>query len=131
MADLTIKSIISNLNKLLKINTTKTQKIPTPLILASSNRSGLSAIVSTQNVLKAKQQLGLPTGTLPNGNDNYDDIMIKIILEEIYRALREDTVISVAIEPGGQLTAAGTAGPIPCEVEGAITAIQSGNAIIQ
>lgn len=127
----TIKNIITELSNLLNINTSKPQSIPPILRLKASKRSGLSATVSTQNVLKKKQELGLPTGTLPNGNPNIDDIMLKMIFEEIYRALREDAVNEVAINIGGQLTAAGSAGPVPCSVAGKITSIQTGCGTIQ
>lgn len=128
--DNSIKNIINELASLLNINTSKPQSIAPILRLKASKRNGLSATVSTQNILKKKQELGLPTGTLPNGNPNIDDIMIKMIFEEVYRALREDAVNEVAINIGGQLSAAGSAGPVPCTVTGKIISIQTGSGTI-
>lgn len=129
--NLTIQNITDQINDILSLNTSTPQEIPTPLVLLSQKRAGLSVKKIFAEVLKAKQELGLVVGTLPNGNPNLDDIMLYLTIEKIIDALKYDSNIKVTIEPGGQLKAAGTAGVIPCAVTGIITDFQTGGAIIQ
>lgn len=126
-----ISIVISQLKNLLSFNNIKSTTIPPPLILASSNRSGLSSTKSTQNVLKKKQEIGLPVGTLPDGKPNLDDAMISFIIQEVFRALQEDAKIQIAIEQFGSVTSSGVAGPgIPVSTQGIVTTIQTGGGII-
>ena len=128
---MTITDVISNLKTILSFNNIKSSSVPPPLVLAAADRSGLSATKSTQNILKKKQELGLPVGTLDDGTTNLDDIMIGYIIQEIFRALQEDAKIQIAVEQFGSVTSSGVAGPgIPVTTEGVVTTIQTGGGII-
>lgn len=127
-----LELIKKKLSKLLDMaSNSPAPTIPTPLILASSRRSGLSAIKSTYNVLARKKELNLPVGDYEDGSPNENDLIINIIFEEMYRALHEDAVLPVAINIGTQVQASGAnvGGPVACL--GTTISIGSGNAIIQ
>lgn len=127
-----IEDILSDLNGLLNFKTIKTPVIATPLILASKNRKGLSSIEITQRILKVKQQLGLPVGTLPDGSPNLDDVMIGVIVKEIVDAFLNDARISVAVEPkSGLIQVQGSAGPVPVVGTGFVTTTQTAWGVIQ
>ena len=78
-------------------------------ILACSlmQRPGLSTLVSVANIVKELAKLGIPTGKGPDGSDNLIVASIIKVMDENYRALREDGVIESAILPG-TLTFVGT-----------------------
>jgi hypothetical protein len=133
MKQILSKTITDALSKILSLkDTTKTPKIPSPIILNSQNRSGLSALKIANKVLQKKRELGLPTGNYEDGTANYNDIIIKEIIEQILIAIQEDAKITVAIPLGIPVTASGIGGDgVPVVVQGATTNIQSGGAIIQ
>lgn len=78
-------------------------------ILACSlmQRPGLSTLVSAANIAKDLAKLGIPTGKGPDGSDNLIIASVISVMEETYRALREDGVVESAILPG-TLTFVGT-----------------------
>ena len=71
------KSIIDEILALLKIagNLTANQ-LPFPLAFGASLRSGTSAIRSFTNTIENLQQLGIPTGPMPDGSPNMGMIAI-------------------------------------------------------
>jgi len=96
-----IDSIISGFDRILSLSSVGSPPpIPTPMILVGvPKRGGLSAIKIATRIISRKSEAGLPVGPLPNGNTNPDEIMERIRIEEIIRALQEDAIISVAIPP--------------------------------
>lgn len=127
-----IEDILSDLNGLVNFKNIKTPIIAPPLILSSKNRKGLSSIEITQRILKIKQQLNLPVGTLPDGSPNLDDIMIGVIVKEIIDAFQTDARVAVAVEArSGLVQVQGTAGVIPVVAAGTVSTTQTGWGIIQ
>lgn len=65
------KSIIDEILTLLKLagNLTANQ-LPFPLVFGAALRSGTSAIRSFTNTIENLQQLGIPTGAMPDGSPN-------------------------------------------------------------
>jgi hypothetical protein len=127
------KSITDAVSKILSIkDTTKAPKIAKPIIVNSQFRTGLSALKIANNVLQKKRELGLPTGNYEDGTANFNDIIIKEIIDQILIAIQEDAKITISIPPGSPVTASGIGGDgVPVVVQGATTAFQSGGAIIQ
>lgn len=78
-------------------------------ILACSlmQRPGLSTLVSAANITKELAKLGIPTGKNTDGTDNLIVASVIKIVDEIFRAIREDGVVESAILPG-TLTFVGT-----------------------
>lgn len=111
-----IDGIIGGFTKIMNLNSIGgPPSVPTPLILVGvPTRSGLSPTKIASNIISRKSEAGLPIGALPSGNINPDEIMERIRVEEIIKAIQQDMIISVAVPPGITLTAAGvsTAGPV-------------------
>jgi len=106
--------------------------IPTPLILVGIPlRTGLSPTKIASNIISRKSEAGLPVGALPSGAVNPDEIMERIRIEEIVKALQQDAKISVAIPPGITLTAAGVSPAGPVSVFGSTITFTKGYGIIQ
>jgi len=111
-----ISSIISGFQKVLKIQTAGAPTVlPAPVVFVGVRRkSGLSPTKIASRIISRKSEAGLPIGALPSGEISPDEIMERIRIEEIIRALQEDAIITVGIPPGTTLTAAGAspAGPV-------------------
>lgn len=128
-----INSIIGGFDKILKLSSVGAPPpVPTPLILVGvPKRSGLSAIKIASRIISRKSEAGLPVGVLPSGDVNADEIMERMRIEEIVRALQEDAVITIAMPPGTTVTAAGISPTGPVTVFGSTIMISKGYGIIQ
>lgn len=126
-------SILSGIKKILKLqNSSSSATLPTPLILiGGASRSGLSPTKIASRIIQRKSEAGLPIGALPSGSVSPDELMERIRIEEIIRALQEDAKITVAIPPGTTLTAAGASPSGPVNVVGSTITITTGYAVIQ
>lgn len=63
-------------------------------------RPGLSVIQSTANIVKDLNKLGIPTGAMPDGSANLTVGMVFANTKEIYRGMKKDASVQVAIQPG-------------------------------
>jgi hypothetical protein len=126
-------SIISAFNKIFKLqNAGGNTTVPTPLILiGAQTRPGLSATKIASSIIQRKSEAGLPIGTLPSGGVSPDEIMERIRVEEIIKAIQQDAKITVAIPPGTTLSAAGASPSGPVTVFGSTITLTTGYAIIQ
>jgi len=133
MAEFDIKSIIKGFDKIIKLTSVGSPpKVPPPLIyIGVPRRTGLSATKIASNIISRKSEAGLPVGTLPSGAVSPDEIMERIRIEEIIKALHEDAVITVTLAPGITLTAAGANGGGPVSVIGSTIVFAMGYGIIQ
>lgn len=126
-----ISAMLSNLKKLLSFKSVSSQSIPSPLILAASNRSGLSETRVYNKVIESMKKMDIPVGDMPDGSPNLYTTLTYIIIQEILNDIRENAKIQVAIEPFGNVTTTGTdAVGIPVVTNGVVTNIQTGSAII-
>lgn len=128
-----IDAIIGGFTKILNLSSIGgPPPVPTPLILVGVPlRSGLSPTKIASNIIARKSEAGLPVGALPSGNISPDEIMERIRIEEIVKALQEDAIISVAIPPGITLTAAGISPTGPVSVFGSTITFSKGYGVIQ
>lgn len=128
-----IDSIIGGFNKILSIPTTNVPtQIPTILIFSGVPlRSGLSAIKIASRIINRKSEAGLNVGVLPSGTVSPDEIMERIRIEEIIKALQQESIISVAIPPGITINASGISPTGPVTVVGASVTYVKGFGIIQ
>ena len=128
-----IDSILGAFNKLLKIQTVGAPTtIPTPLILIGApRRSGLSPTAIASRIISRKSEAGIPVGALPSGGVAPDEIMERIRVEEIIKAIQQESLISVAIPPGTVINAAGASAAGPVVVVGATVTITKGFGVIQ
>lgn len=128
-----IESIIGGFDKILKLSSIGgPPPVPAPLIMVGvPRRSGLSPTKIASNIIARKSEAGLPVGALPSGAVASDEIMERIRIEEIVKALQQDAVISVAIPPGITITAAGISPAGPVTVAGSTILITKAYGIIQ
>lgn len=126
-------SILGALNKILKLqNAGGNTTVPSPLILVGAQtRPGLSATKIASKIIQRKSEAGLPIGALPSGGVSPDEIMERIRIEEIIKAIQEDAKLTIAIPPGTTLTAAGASPSGPVTVFGSTITITTGYGVIQ
>lgn len=97
-----IKSILEPINNLLDGITKPTSIIPPFLIsIAGLCRPGLSTIKSTGNIIAKMNEIGIETGPAPDGSQNRGVALVNAIVEEIFRAIRQDTNVQLGIPVGG------------------------------
>lgn len=126
-----IEDLLNGLNKVLNVKTS-TPMIPAPLIIiGSQNKSGLSAIKIASRIIARKSEAGLPTGNLPSGSISPDEIMWRIVIEEIIRGFQQDGIIDVAIPPGTTVASAGTSPAGPVTTVGSTINITRGYGVIR
>ena len=128
-----LDSILGAFNKILKIQTIGAPtNIPSPLILIGApRRSGLSPTAIASRIITRKSEAGLPVGALPSGGVAPDEIMERIRVEEIIKALQNESLITVVIPPGTSLTAAGASVAGPVTVVGSTITLTKGFGVIQ
>lgn len=128
-----IDSIIGGFNKILNLGSVGgPPPVPTPLILVGvPRRTGLSPTKIASRIIARKSEAGLPVGALPSGANAPDEVMERIRIEEIVKALQQEAVISVAIPPGITLSAAGISPAGPVSVFGSTITFSKGFGVIQ
>lgn len=128
-----ISVIINGFDKVLKLSSIGgPPPIPTPLILVGvPRRTGLSPTKIASRIIARKSEAGLPVGVLPSGQVSPDEIMERIRIEEIIKALQQDAIVSVAIPPGITLSAAGISPTGPVSVFGSTITFSKGYGVIQ
>lgn len=126
-----INSLINGFEKVLSVNT-PTPVIPTPLIIiGSQNKPGLSPTKIASKIISRKSEAGLPVGNLPSGSVSPDEIMERIRVEEIIKALQEEAIISVGIPPGTTVASSGTSPSGPVTTIGSTITLTKGYGVIQ
>jgi len=128
-----IDAIIGGFTKVLNLSSIGgPPPVPTPLILIGVPlRAGLSPTKIASRIIARKSEAGLPVGALPSGNINPDEIMERIRIEEIVKAIQQDMIISVAVPPGITLTAAGISAAGPVSVFGSTITFTKGYGVAQ
>ena len=128
-----IESIIGGFDKILQLSSVGgPPSVPTVLILVGvPRRSGLSPTKIASRIIARKSEAGLPVGALPSGNIAPDEIMERIRIEEIVRAIQQDAVISVAVPLGIPVQASGIGPSGPVTVVGTSIRPVKGYGIVQ
>lgn len=123
------KSILNALKNLFKIPSIPSTSIIESNLLAfgGGNKPGLSPEKMAARVIRRKSEAGLPIGTLEGGGDAPDEIMEKIRMEEIVKAITEDMRMDVCTRPGAQLQATGGNAGGPVQVLGTIISTSCGH----
>lgn len=118
MADINyndIGSLIDGFNKILKLQSTNVPQVPSPIILIGGPRKpGLSPSKIANAIIQRKSEAGLPVGNLPSGVVNPEEIMWRIAVEEIIKALQTEALIPVVIPSGTavQVVGSNSGGPM-------------------
>ncbi len=125
------QDVINQLNQL-TIPKTPKQKIPSPLVLQSANREGLSETKTFEQYVEFKKKLGLYTdANLPDGTPNFDNLCAQQLIKLIFDAIRYDTKIQVNIDgSSAKGTISGVAGVIPVTGTFQILNLPNGGCVI-
>ena len=128
-----IDDIIGGFTKILSLSSTGTPPpVPTILILSGvPRRSGLSPTKIAARIIARKSEAGLPVGVLPSGLKSPDEIMETIRMEELIKALQEESRITIAIPPGITINGTGANAGGPVVIVGATTVSFKGYGVIQ
>lgn len=127
-----MKSIFTKIASLLKLPSVPNPPTPAPLILTGvAMRGGLRPDMIAERIILRKEEAGLPTGALDNGDPNPDEVMIRIIVEEVVKALQQDAVIEIATAPGTISNGAGGNAGGPVVVTSSQTSIGRGYGLIK
>ena len=110
------RSVLNAIKNLFKVPNIPTTNLIDSNILAytGSLKPGMSPDKIAARIIQRKSEAGLPVGPLPGGQVSPDEVMEKIRMEEIVKALTEDARIDVCTKAGTQLQATGgnAGGPI-------------------
>ena len=118
-ANMNTKQICTSISNVINKYTRMAFSTIPALIMVCSliKRPGLSVTMSTANIIKAQACFGAPTGDLPDGTPNMMNALVKEVVNEVYRALREDAQIQIGGGPGSIMsvtTGGNAAGPVTC-----------------
>jgi len=127
-----LTSVLKMISGVFSAAQTPVTTLPPPLILTGGLiRGGLSAKNIAAKIISRRAEAGLPSGDIDEGYPNTDELMMRIITEEIINSILTESVVQVAIQPGTQVTAGGVGNlGIPIVVQGATTSIGVGKGII-
>ena len=102
---MTIKEIAEAIKNLFKSIRTPAQTLPAPLAaIAAPMKPGLSMITSVGNIAKVLNEHDIPTSPLPDGTENKNMVLVTAIVDEIYRAIRQDARFQTSFAPGAITT---------------------------
>lgn len=121
-----IQAVVANIE-------TPAPNVPAPLVLlANTNKKGLSAREVAKNIIARQSEAGAPIGPLPDGEESISEKMEFIRVQEILEHIIKNAKIQVVIPPGTPITATGiSAAGVPVTVQGVTSGLAIGNAIIQ
>lgn len=123
--DLTsISSILGIIAGVFNIMQKPARQIPPPLLLVGKNlRPGMSARNLAGRVIsRLESDANIPMGDVFADGDNSEAKKVRVMAEEMVKMIQTEAKVDILIDPGAiQITAAGSAGPIPVIVQGANT----------
>ena len=130
---MSIKDICNAINALFSTTRTPAPEIPSVLMtFACPSKPGLSTLTSVSNIVTDLNKHGIPTDPMPDGSENKTVVIVSAIVDEIYRAMREDANIQTSYGPGAiTIMAAGANAGGPVISQGINTNFSKGQSIIQ
>ena len=120
------QSVITSVKGWFKIPRTKSLGYPKPVILTSENRSGLSPKKVAAEIIRRQSEAGIPVGPLPSGEISPDEIMERIRVEEIIKAIMVEMKTDVIVKPGALIQASGGNAGGPIQVVGTVIGYSNG-----
>jgi hypothetical protein len=117
------KSVLDELLQLLNIGVSKTLssissiggEIPLPLLLAAKSLDGFSSTRSFLNTVQNLQEIGIPTGPMPDGSPNKFLASIKAMIDGNSKEIAENGKVSIGV---GVLTVTPSGVTIPKDAYG-------------
>ena len=107
--------------------------LPPPLIMIGGKlRPGISTLSIVSNVVSRQSEAGLPVGDVFADAGNSNEMMVKIIVQEVIDALLNECVINVVIDPGVSVVTTGVGNlGAPVVSMGYTTTWGTGNGILR
>nr|DAS58190.1 MAG TPA: hypothetical protein [Caudoviricetes sp.] len=94
----TIARVGENINKKIR---PALKVLPALFLLCEvKQRPGLSAIALTTAIIKRLNEIGIETGTNPDGSPNKINQFVRIFSEELVREIKTNAKITCVLEPG-------------------------------
>ena len=112
---------------------TPAPKIPGLLMaIGGIQKPGISTTYSVGKIVETLNKHNIPTDPMPDGSENKTVQLVIAIVDEIYRALREDANIQISFLPGmiSVLTMGANSGG-PVVSQGVNINFPEGNAVLQ
>ena len=130
---MTIADISNQIKNLFNVSRQPAPEIPGMLMaVGCMQKPGLSSKASVGNIVRVLDKHEIPTDPLPDGTENKTVQLVLAIVDEVYRALREDANIQVAHSPGAiTILASGANLGGPVVSQGININFSKGQAIIQ
>jgi len=126
-----LEAAINTLNDILSIKPPPNLgAIPAPVVVLAKTRGGMSATRAANKVFEKKKELGLPTGNLPDGSANFDDILWLTFAQAIIDEITIHAQVTSSSLPGTQIAASGGNAGGPVVVYGSTTTFSDGSTII-
>lgn len=128
-----INSIANKITSLFSTTRSPAPQIPGILMAAGATQMpGLSVSKSCGKVASRLMEHGIPTDALPDGTENKTLVLVKAIVEEVYRAIREDSNTQIVFPPGAiSIMTMGANGGGPMVSQGININFPKGNAVTQ
>ena len=70
------------------------------LCCAAIQRSGASSLMTTVNIIKRLPEAGIDNGVNADGTPNATAMLVRIIVEEVFKELRDNCSVQVSFLPG-------------------------------
>ena len=130
---MTIADISNQIKDLFDVSRQPAPEIPGMLMtVGCAQKPGLSSKASLGNIVRVLDQHEIPTDPMPDGTENKTVQVVLAIVEEIYRAIKEDANIQVAHAPGAiTIMASGANAGGPVVSQGININFSKGQAIVQ
>lgn len=98
---ISIASISSTIKSMFDSMRSAAPMIPSIIMsIGGMMRPGMSVQVSTANIARALSKHGIPTDPAEDGSENKTMALVIAVVEEVFRAIKEDANIQVAFKPG-------------------------------
>lgn len=130
---MSIKDISNKITSLFNTTRSPAPEIPGILMAAGATQMpGLSVSKSCGKITARLMEHGIPTDALPDGTENKTLVLVKAIVEEVYRAIREDSNTQIVFAPGAiSIMTTGANGGGPMVSQGININFPKGNAVTQ
>lgn len=130
---MSITTVVNKITNVMDTGKIGGKQLPPPLLkCVALKRTGLSAYKTTAKIIENNKKLGIETGPNPDGSQNKINQYTYNVVKEVFKALKEDAMVDVAIPQFSLLvetTGGNAGGPVICTGTNILDSI--GNGIIQ
>jgi len=114
----TLDKITNIINNAINSMRTPAQTLPAFLLYCVAiKRPGLSASKIASKIISNNEEIGIPTGSLPDGSENLINQYTYNVVKCVIDAIKEDGVVQVSIPAGSimvQAEGGNAGGPVVC-----------------